>query len=412
MDADDPLVGQILDRRYRVSQRLSHGGAGIVYKAQHTRLDRSFAVKVMAAGLETDEEAVTRFEREARLTSRFTHPNIVEITDFGVDPVFGIYLVMEFVPGVTVAQLINWNGRLSPAFAIDIAQQVCSGMGAAHSAGIIHRDLKSLNVMVVEQDDGPPSAKILDFGIAALEDGGGDAAERLTRTGILLGTPTYMSPEQGLGKRADHLADVYSFGVVLYEMLSGRPPLKGNTPFETLKLAQFKEPLPPRRHVPDADWPEALDELVMKCLRKKKFDRPQSFKIIAATLDDIAAGLGDDEAEDKDGARPTQRIDLSRALEALKAGEDLDARKVPVQADDPEENKPATRRMEAGSMAEAEDTMYDPIPAPEKHRVSTGRKVDKAAGTSQWGRIALLGGMVLLGMLAMYVMASLLGLGE
>ena len=322
MDGDDPLVGHVLDGRYRISQRLSSGGAGVVYRCQHTRLDRVFAVKLLTGGFESDEETVKRFEREARITSRFTHPNIVEITDFGVDPVYGIYLVMEYVPGVTVKQLVSWESGLDPDTAIEIALQVCAGMAEAHGTGIIHRDLKSQNLMVIEQDDGP-LVKILDFGIAGLADGD-NALERLTQTGILMGTPAYMSPEQAAGTRPDHLTDVYAMGCVLFEMLTGKTPFRGPSSLETLKMHLTTEARAPSLRKPDAGITRELDATVAQCLAKRKVERPQSFKMLGAMLEDSRVTLGDP-AEQDTGARPTLHGSLTRALEARAQGAVLES---------------------------------------------------------------------------------------
>jgi len=402
--SDDPLIGQTLDRRYRITQRLSAGGAGIVYKAQHNRLDRPFAVKVLTGGLETDEESVARFEREARVTSRFTHPNIVEITDFGVDDTFGIYLVMEYVPGVTVKQLVNWNGRLETQFALEMAQQICSGLAAAHAQGIIHRDIKSQNIMVIEQEeDEPPIAKILDFGIAGLADGANNA-ERLTRTGILMGTPTYMSPEQTIGHRPDHLCDIYSFGCVFYEMLTGRPPFKGDTPFETLTMHQRQQPVVPSTAVDEADWPQMVDDLILHCLQKKKLDRPQSFKIVEAQVRDAMDALGD--SAEEDDANPTIRMDLNRALEAMARGESLDSQHPDNPTPDRFEGGMNTMKMELTEHARkggaGASSPNNPIVDPAAEEAAA------VSGQSRWALFAIMAGMALLGGLAVYLLGNLL----
>jgi serine/threonine protein kinase len=319
VEADDPLLGQLIDGRYKIKQRLSAGGAGVVYRAQHARLDRPLAIKILSGGMEQDPETVARFEREARVTSRLNHANIVQITDFGLDDTFGLYLVMEFVPGITVRQMVNWNGPLELPSVLEIALQLCAGMADAHSNAIIHRDLKAHNLMVIERDNDTPLVKILDFGIAGLTDGD-DGPDRLTRTGMLMGTPAYMAPEQAVGRRPDHLADIYAVGVVMYEMLAGKVPLRGRSPLETLEKVTKERPKPFAEFCGRHDVPAELEQLVFECLAKNPANRPQSFKMVAARLEDI---LGDASSGEEQLGGTTLSIDLNKIRAALEGGGDI-----------------------------------------------------------------------------------------
>jgi beta-lactam-binding protein with PASTA domain/predicted Ser/Thr protein kinase len=218
----DPLVGRLLDGRYQVDARLARGGMATVYRALDTRLDRPVALKVMHAGLAADHLFVERFIREARSAARLSHPGVVAVYDQGDDD-GTVFLVMEYVPGRTLRDLLRQRGRLTPREAFDILEPVLSALAAAHDARIVHRDIKPENVLLA--DDG--RVKVADFGLArsALTSGGSNATQ-----GVVMGTVAYLAPEQVERGTADPRSDVYSAGILLYELLVGSPPYSGETP--------------------------------------------------------------------------------------------------------------------------------------------------------------------------------------
>ena len=218
----DPLVGRLVDGRYLVDARLARGGMATVYRAMDTRLDRPVALKVMHPGLAADHAFVERFIREARSAARLSHPGVVAVFDQGADD-GNVFLVMEYVPGRTLRDLLRQRGRLTPREAFDIQEPVLSALAAAHDAGIVHRDIKPENVLLA--DDG--RIKVADFGLArsALTSGGSNATQ-----GVVMGTVAYLAPEQVERGAADPRSDVYSAGILLYEMLVGAPPYSGQTP--------------------------------------------------------------------------------------------------------------------------------------------------------------------------------------
>src|SRR6476469_8603534 len=220
----DPLVGHILDEKYRLEERLGVGGMGTVYRARHLLIDRPVAIKVLNKLFVEDEAARTRFRREARAAGRLQHPNAVTVTDFGESQDGFVYLVMELLEGRTLRDVLAKEAPLDVARSVALMLQISAAVAAAHEAGIIHRDLKPANIFVVQHPEVPAVVKVLDFGIAKL------AAELLDDEGAMIGTPRYMSPEQCDGLELTPAADVYSLGCILYEMLTGTVPFSGATP--------------------------------------------------------------------------------------------------------------------------------------------------------------------------------------
>ncbi|MET8180986.1 Stk1 family PASTA domain-containing Ser/Thr kinase [Streptomyces sp. NPDC005336] len=242
----DPLVGQVLDGRYRVEARIAVGGMATVYRAVDTRLDRVLALKVMHQSLATDAAFVDRFIREAKSVARLAHANVVGVYDQGTDGPH-VYLAMEYVAGCTLRDVLRERGALQPRAALDILEPVLAALGAAHLAGFVHRDMKPENVLI--GDDG--RVKVADFGLARAVDTNTSAS-----TGTVLGTVSYLAPEQIEHGTADTRADVYACGVVLYEMLTGSKPHGGSTPAQVL-YQHLNEDVPP----PSAAAPEVAPEL-------------------------------------------------------------------------------------------------------------------------------------------------------
>jgi len=274
---------------YQALSLLGEGGMGAVYLAEHPGIGRRVAIKVLRSEMGHDPQLLTRFLNEARAANAIRHPNIIEVLDSGTTARGASYLVMELLEGESLSARIKRLSRLDERSAIEIAMQTASGLGAAHAKGIIHRDLKPDNLFVIpeESDASRERVKILDFGIAKLHVPSGDSLK--TRTGTLMGTPIYMSPEQCLGtKEVDHRSDVYSLGIILYEMLTGRPPFLSEGFGELLTMHLHEQPPPLRSLAPQVG--AAIESAIMRMLAKKPEDRFQSMADVRAALA-IAGGL-------------------------------------------------------------------------------------------------------------------------
>jgi eukaryotic-like serine/threonine-protein kinase len=222
------LLGQVLDGKYEVVRLLGEGGMGVVYEARHTTIGSRAAVKVLHPEAARQPESLARFKREAQAAGTIGHPNIVRVLDIGQTPAGLPYMVMDFVEGQSLAEILHREAPLEPARAIAIAEQILSALGAAHEKGIVHRDVKPENVLISRGHDGAELAKVLDFGISKFKELGPDR-QGLTRTGTILGTPLYMAPEQARGETdVDHRIDLYAVGVTLYVMLTGRQPYRAS----------------------------------------------------------------------------------------------------------------------------------------------------------------------------------------
>lgn len=283
--AHDPAVGRVLDGRYRVDAFIAAGGMAAVYRATDLRLRRTVAVKIMHAHLASDQAFRDRFLREAVAAARLSHPNVVNVYDQGHDA--GLwYLVMEYVPSITVRDLLRRHGRLSPVQALSILDPALSGLQAAHSAGIIHRDLKPENILLA--DDG--RIKLADFGLARA------ISQHTAPSQSLIGSVAYMSPELISRGNADARSDIYSMGIILYEMVVGHRPFRGSDPVQ-IALQHANEPMP----LPSASDPNLhteVDELVEWSTQKRPEDRPRSAAILREQVHDVRAALPGDATTD------------------------------------------------------------------------------------------------------------------
>jgi len=277
----DPLLGRVIDGRYRIEKQLGEGGMGIVYKAVHTALDKPLAIKVLRQEVSKNEEILQRFRQEARSASQIGHPHIVDISDFGTLSDGATYFVMEFLPGQSLtAALIASGGKLDVKRIVHIAQQLADALGAAHAIGIVHRDLKPDNVQLIERGGDKEFVKVLDFGIAKV----GGSTSKLTKAGQVFGTPHYMSPEQCAGTPVDARTDIYAVGVILYEMCCGVVPFDAENLMGILTKHMYEAPVPPNQRQPPADVPLALEAVIMKCLQKERAARFQSMAELSAEL--------------------------------------------------------------------------------------------------------------------------------
>ncbi len=269
--ARDPRVGTVVGERYRILGRIGEGGMGAVFRAEHILMKKVVALKLLHAEMGQVEEAARRFEREAQSASRLNHPNIVSVTDFGRNHTGELFLVMEFVAGESLADLLAREGRLPVARACRLAGQILSALEHAHAQKVIHRDLKPANIMLVQSPDARlgETAKILDFGIAKITESS-EGEPTLTKGVMIFGTPSYMSPEQATGQEVDSRSDLYSCGIILYEMLTGKKPFEVE---DVVKLMAMQVTAPPpafARVAPGADIPACLEAVVMRALEKER----------------------------------------------------------------------------------------------------------------------------------------------
>ncbi|MCX2179361.1 Stk1 family PASTA domain-containing Ser/Thr kinase [Streptomyces sp. SKN60] len=280
----DPLVGRLLDGRYRVDARIAVGGMATVYRAVDTRLDRELALKVMHPDLATDAAFVERFMREAKSVARLAHPNVVAVFDQGADGAY-VYLAMEYVAGCTLRDVLRERGALRPRAALDVLEPVLAALGAAHRAGFVHRDMKPENVLI--GDDG--RVKVADFGLVRAVGSATDS------TGAVLGTVSYLAPEQIEHGTADTRADVYACGVVLYEMLTGAKPHSGDTPAQVLYQHLNTDVPAPSAAVPGLAV--ELDELVASATARNPDVRPYDAVALLAQVREARGGLTEEQLD-------------------------------------------------------------------------------------------------------------------
>ncbi|HET9387619.1 MAG TPA: serine/threonine-protein kinase [Gemmatimonadales bacterium] len=304
------LVGQVVADRYHVVKKLGEGGMGQVYLAEHVKMGRRSAIKVMNPSMVHDPDAVARFNREASNASRITHPNVCAIYDFGETPDGLIYLAMEFIEGEPLTDLLERDGALQLARATSIFLQTAEALQAAHDLGIVHRDLKPDNIMLSRRKGGGDTVKVVDFGIAKAV-GGDDAGQKVTKTGLVVGTPEFMSPEQLSGDKLDGRSDLYSLALVFYRMLSGKLPFEATTVQETMIKRLTDEPITLAEARPDLSFPAGLQPVIDTALARTPAERYQSVAKFAA---DVAAITGRPEARSVPHTEAkTQLLDPSRA---------------------------------------------------------------------------------------------------
>ncbi|MBI1940178.1 MAG: serine/threonine protein kinase, partial [Acidobacteria bacterium] len=281
--------GTLVRGKYRIISKVGQGGMGAVYKALHVAFDEMRALKVISRELMTDELFVKRFKHEAVITRKLQHPNAVRVDDIDEAEDGRPFIVMEFIEGQSLKQLIHEHGALPVPRVCSIVKQVAAALDAAHGLGLVHRDIKPDNIVLIETASGE-EAKVLDFGIAKLKESraGVTGGLTLTGTGVVIGTPQYMSPEQAMGKRGDDLdgrSDLYSLGVVMYQMLTGDLPFKADTTMEMLLAHLQKPPTPIQVLRPELQIPESITTLVMKTLEKDRELRPANAKALIQEIE-------------------------------------------------------------------------------------------------------------------------------
>jgi eukaryotic-like serine/threonine-protein kinase len=285
MTVPDPRVGTVLHGRYRIVERTNEGSMGVVYRGERVALRRAVAIKFLNEGYAATDDGRRRFEVEARAMSRLDHPNCVPVTDFGVDDEQP-FLVMDFVTGCTLRQLLTREWRLPPARAVAIVRQILAGLAHAHAQQIIHRDIKPENILITPIEGHGEHARIVDFGLAKLRDEGS------ITTGVAVGTPGYMSPEQTSGEKADERADVYACGIILYELLSGAKPFQAESPFEVMRMHREDPPPPLDATAAGVSLSPRLTAVVMRALAKAREERFQSASELRAALEAVPEAHG------------------------------------------------------------------------------------------------------------------------
>jgi eukaryotic-like serine/threonine-protein kinase len=266
----DPLLGLIIADRYRVVEFLGRGGMGVVYRAEHSRIGKILALKLLTGELTRHTDQVGRFKREALMASRLSHPNTVQVFDFG-DADGLAYLAMEYVRGENLGALVDRLGPLGAERTARIVIQICSSLAEAHEKGIVHRDLKPENIMIVKSPEGQDVAKVLDFGLAKLRES--SELNEVTQSGAIVGTPYYMAPEQIRGESVGPAADVYALGALMYSCLTGTVVFDAQTPMGVLTRHLVEEPEPPSARAPALGLSKSLDRIVLSALAKDPAQR-------------------------------------------------------------------------------------------------------------------------------------------
>jgi len=285
----DPLIGVVIADRYRIVEPLGRGGMGVVYKVEHARIGKLMALKILTGELGRNAELVARFKREALMASKLSHPNTVQVFDFGSSEGM-TYLAMELLRGNDLGRIVRRGGPLGPSRTSRIVIQICSSLAEAHDHDIVHRDLKPENIIIVKGQAGDDVVKVLDFGLAKLRES--KELGEVTTRGAIVGTPFYMSPEQIRGEPVDPRSDVYSLGALMYVCLTGQPVFDSATPMGILTKHLTETPEAPSLRFPDLGIPRALSAIVMRALEKDPDQRYQSVRELQQALVDELRGAG------------------------------------------------------------------------------------------------------------------------
>ncbi len=318
MDPSD-LVGERLFGEYTIVKPLGEGTIGSVYLARHDSIGKEIAVKVLHKKSAQDDETVQRFEREALAISLLSHPNLIRVLIFGRTDKGLLYLAMEYVEGLPLNQVIK-DQELEERRVVKIFKQLCDALGEAHEMGIIHRDLKPANILLTEKRGEADFVKVLDFGMAKFIDNGGHfSQEKLSKSGIVYGTPAYVSPEQAQALELDHRTDIYSLGCILYEAVTGQRPFPAKTAVKMLSAHVYEEPAPPSEVAPGQVSP-SLERVIYKAMAKEPEARFQDAHQMYAALEAVQREL-----EEKRGLASTGEVALSTSGHRRQGGGDAQA---------------------------------------------------------------------------------------
>jgi len=294
------LVGSIIEDKFHIEKKLGEGGMGAVYLAEHVKMRRKCAIKVMAQSMASDPEAIARFNREAANAARINHPNACQIYDFGETRDGTIFLAMEFIEGESLSDLLRREGRLSLERAAKIVRQTAAALQIAHDEGIVHRDLKPDNIMLARGRDGADVVKVVDFGIAKAMTG--EEGQKVTKTGLVVGTPEYMSPEQLSGDVLDGRSDIYSLALVFFRSVTGSLPFQADSAQETMIKRLTDAPLRLAEVAPDAQWPPRLQGVMDRALERMPADRYASASMFAGDVEHAVRSAAVPLSVDTEGA--------------------------------------------------------------------------------------------------------------
>lgn len=364
--------GALLATRYRLLEKIGEGGAAEVFRAIDVRLDRTVAIKLLRPQFVVDQQSRARFVNEAKAAAGLSHPNIVDVYDFGDAPEGGMFIAMQYVEGENLKDLLQQRGRLNPAEAISIAQQVCHALSAAHDRGVIHRDVKPQNILL----DRAGSVKLTDFGVAKALSG-----PQLTQSGMTFGTAAYLSPEQATGQPVGPPSDLYALGCVMYEMLAGQPPFSGDNPAIVAYKQVWEQPRPLHDMVPEV--PPSLEGVVMRLLNKDPNKRYPSAGTLAAELERLKSP----------STQPTQAV-LVDTMASAAAAESARptptflpaaelSRPVPMPIDGPQPGPPSVRPVRAQIAGASSPAAQDAQGAAAFARPAPGAQAAPAAGPYQ-----------------------------
>jgi serine/threonine protein kinase len=283
----DMLIGTVVAKRYKLLHRIGEGAMGWVFEGEHVEIGKKVAVKVLRPSLCRLPEAVSRFKREARAATQIGSKHIIDVTDFGTTDTGAVFFVMEHLDGEDLSTTLKKEKYLPWPRVLHILGQLCEALQAGHDLGIIHRDVKPANFYRVRVGEDPDFIKVLDFGIARLAN---PQDSIVTQTGVVMGTPDFMAPEQAMGKHVDHRADIYSLGASAYALLTGRPPFEGANEYDVIYKQLNDDPAPPSEVAPvAAGVPRWLDAVILKTLRKDPDDRHASMTALAQALREAQA---------------------------------------------------------------------------------------------------------------------------
>jgi TPR repeat protein/tRNA A-37 threonylcarbamoyl transferase component Bud32 len=317
-EPDLKAVEATLGARYEVLSLIGRGGMGVVYKVRDKELDKIFAIKMLDASLVASQHTRKRFQQESKAASQLTHANLCAVYDFGGGDSGAPFIVMDYLDGTTLAEILKRDGALSKDRALPMFAQICEGIAHAHSKGVVHRDIKPENIMITREND-LDVVKVVDFGIAQVLTDELRATQRLTKTGDLFGSPFYMSPEQCLGNQNDVRSDIYALGCLLYETLTGDPPLVGENPIRTILKHINEEPIAPSIKKPRANISPGLDQIIMRCLEKQPTDRYQTAADLLQDVEALQVGRPLQKRHGRNVAKAVQRASRSWALPAVVA---------------------------------------------------------------------------------------------
>lgn len=313
-DKSDQPSDVVVNERYKVLSLLGSGGMGSVYKVEDISVGKIFAVKILSPKLTEDQTAFRRFSQEAKASAELAHANIVTVYDQGTTDSGAPFLVMDFLEGETLGDVLKKEGRLPYERAIDIFEQICDALAYAHSKGLIHRDVKPSNIILVRGAGGVETVKVVDFGIAKVLPATDAKTAQLTQTGEIFGSPLYMSPEQCNGENLDVRSDIYSLGCTMFETLTGRAPFAAANPFKVM-MNQVQMPPPAMRSVaPKLEIPATLESVILTCLDKTPANRYQSASILQSDLKRIQRGLKPLATKRKSPTDKGKRLQVAGAL--------------------------------------------------------------------------------------------------